>query len=798
MISDEEDSGIESEEEMVMDTRPPRPLRSPPPPLPPSQPQPLIHEGIGPGRKRRCSRGEDETAPPSKQVHSCDSVCLYKDMTLEEANAMAEGDYGDDPFRAQCKLPMGLPHQAVNAMSRYMCSEALFQMACILSLSLRSEMAVAIHLRGRFLLTFLQANATPELNRLTVFLRDMDLDSIQALVARIFFETWRANAVRDNTLVDQFIGLFMKSIEKYPEAADDYKMCLFVDPLCQMGLWHYLRRLEKSPAAAAPATVASGSRLLIRLADEYYGARWMPFFNCGPVTEPRIYCVSSQFADPHIYNDTRFVEPLMERNLDDGAPPQDTDYTYSEWLLALLRGLAHATADFRFPEALAMGFCLIFKYIKEKKPYSLFRVDLWGYLAIAVAGMDLHGPDTAFFCIERMRECCQTVSDRCHYLATVVRVRELLHLSTHVAYAEALNEPQLPRLSEQFVEIVFAHVRSLFRRVEDLMLGFVREHVLHHECPNLEACYFRTLKVKIAIAETLGRVHRILNDRHLWTYQHADVAPRVQNYKLVVAMMDAMVANMERKKSFSMSKLIKAAEKLAEASDERVDWPTFHVYAKLALLWFPHDEDFSFQRSLDNLRRKAQSLVGYRYSRTEADMMTSALLLHVFGRSLEKPGHPNCMRVTVDPSLIYELQKVMEKVPASFPGVLDFRSSVICSIKSLVFTTHIRHARTKRKDVFWSKWRLSDLSYVSSMGYKNHYLVDRQKKGLSNVERTAYHDQLGARAELNSRGDNATEVEESEAARDVQLIRIIRTSSSGFLEMARGFGWERLERNRRI
>jgi hypothetical protein len=72
------------------------------------------------------------------------------------------------------------------------------------------------------------------------------------------------------------------------------------------------------------------------------------------------------------------------------------------------------------------------------------------------------------------------------------------------------------------------------------------------------------------------------------------------------------------------------------------------------------------------------------------------------------------------------------------------------------------------------------------------------KKGLSNAERTAYHDQLGARTELNSRGDNATEVEESEAARDVQLIRLLRTSSSGFLEMARGFGWERLERKRRI
>jgi hypothetical protein len=178
-----------------------------------------------------------------------------------------------------------------------------------------------------------------------------------------------------------------------------------------------------------------------------------------------------------------------------------------------------------------------------------------------------------------------------------------------------------------------------------------------------------------------------------------------------------------------MSKLIKAAEKLAEASDERVDWPTFHVYAKLALLWFPHDEDFRFRRSLDNLLRKAQSLVGYRYSRTEADMMTSALLLQVFGRSLEKPGHPKCVRVTVNPSLIYDLQKVMEKVPTSFPGVLDFRSSVICSIKSLVFTTHIRHARSKRKDVFWSKWRLSDLSYVSSMGYKDHFLVDRQKRG---------------------------------------------------------------------
>jgi hypothetical protein len=94
------------------------------------------------------------------------------------------------------------------------------------------------------------------------------------------------------------------------------------------------------------------------------------------------------------------------------------------------------------------------------------------------------------------------------------------------------------------------------------MLGFVQKYVLHHECPGLEECYFRTLKVKSAIADMLRWVHDILNDRHLWAYRHADVAPRIRNYKLVVGMMDAMVANMEHKKSFSESKLKKAAEKL--------------------------------------------------------------------------------------------------------------------------------------------------------------------------------------------------------------------------------------------
>jgi hypothetical protein len=240
-------------------------------------------------------------------------------------------------------------------------------------------------------------------------------------------------------LVDQLITLFVKAVEKYPEADDDYKMCLFIDPLCQMGLWHYFKRLKRCPAT---------SRVLVRLANKYNEARWMPLFNCGPFPEPQIYRVSDEFADPHIYNDARFEEPLLETNEDDPLLPQDMDNTHSEWLLAMLRGLAHATANFRFPEALAMGFCLIFKYYKDKKPYRLSRVDLWGYLAVAVAGMDLYGLDTAFYCIERMLECCQAVSDRCHYLATVVRVRELLHLSTHLAYAEDLDEPQLPRLSE--------------------------------------------------------------------------------------------------------------------------------------------------------------------------------------------------------------------------------------------------------------------------------------------------------------------------------------------------------------
>jgi hypothetical protein len=119
---------------------------------------------------------------------------------------------------------------------------------------------------------------------------------------------------------------------------------------------------------------------------------------------------------------------------------------------------------------------------KQIAELRIYRIKIWGYMALAVAGLDLYGPDTAFYCIVRMLECCRSLSYKSHYLATATRVRELLHLGTRITFDDSLNDPQLPRLSEQFVEIVFADMRALFRPIEDLMLGFVHEYLMHHDC----------------------------------------------------------------------------------------------------------------------------------------------------------------------------------------------------------------------------------------------------------------------------------------------------------------------------
>jgi hypothetical protein len=356
----------------------------------------------------------------------------------------------------------------------------------------------------------------------------------------------------------------------------------------------------------------------------------------------------------------------------------------------------------------------------------------------------------------------------------------------------------VPRLSEQFVEIVFAHMRALFRRVEDLMLSFVREYLMHHDCQEVEICELKRLEIKRIISATMQELFGLIQNRDLWTYWHENVVFRLRNYKLVFDMMEAMVANMERKPDFSMVKMRRAAKRLSDFSEQRVDWPTFHVYSKMALPWITSHDPISFQTRLTSFCQKIETLVNYGNSRTEADAMTSALILFVFGRNLASPERPRSLRMTLPPFLVHRVLGLLEKVPKSCAAAVDYRSSIIASIKSLLFNDLLRHSRTKKKDVFWTHWRMSDFCYVSALGFKNLILVDREKIRLAEFERAYYDKHLGDRVQLNQQGDNALEVERSEKERDQRLLHVLTISTNGLVNAARGFGWQRLQNKRQF
>jgi hypothetical protein len=670
-----------------------------------------------------------------------------------------------------------------------MCSEALCQLSTVFTLGFKAEVAVALHLRGRFLLDYLRHKVNPEMNRLTYFFRDLWGNACQRLVSRIFYEVWRANTRKDDVLVEQLMTLLVDSFDALPGADDDVRMSKYRDPLCQLGLWHYFDGPRWGPV-----------RNLVRLTEEYYAARWMPFFNSGPRTVTRAVCRTDKFQGSPEYLNCQFKPPTIDYDEDaeELAEADDPSYTSYEWLLAILRGMADATADRRYPEALAMGFHLLYHYNESSKPYGLYRIEIWGYLALAVAGLDMHGPDTAFFCVERMFECCQTLSDKCHYLATATRVRELLCLDTQVTFDDAINDHQLPRLSEQFVEIVFAHMRALFRRIEDLMLSYVREYMMHHNCQDTTACFVKKNEIKRAISDVLDRLCKLVLSPELWAYWHEHVVYRLRNYQLVFDMVEIMVAHMNGRESYSKEKLQRAAQKLSDFSGEQMDWPVFHVYARLALPWVNTYDSISFPVRLANLCQKMETLVGYQNSRTEADAMTSALILYVFGRNLASPVKAGHQRITLPPYLVHRVLSLMEKVPVSIHTAANFRLSILVSIKTLLFNDHLRHSWTNRRDVFWSHWRMSDFCFISALGFKNFVLVDREKSHLADFERAYYEKSLGARVKPNRKNDNAREVEKSENERDLKLLHIIRTGTNGLVDSARLYGWQRLDEKRRF
>jgi hypothetical protein len=563
-------------------------------------------------------------------------------------------------------------------------------------------------------------------------------------------------------------------------------------------------------------------RNIVRLTDEYYASRWMPVFNIamlpfkafGP--ERRVICWSQAFGNSPEQSCTLFVAPKpfeievypllgiddYEENLRSIHPPDDTDFTSGEFILALLRGMADATADRRFPEVLVMGLHLISRYANLKKPYGAYRIDIWGFLAVAFAGLDLFGQDNAFYCLERIRECCLSISDECHYHATKARVRELLRLDTSSTFRRAVENPHLPKMSEQYVEIVFAHMRSLFRRIEDLMLGFIREYVCHHKCVReREVCFRKAHEIKIAIQETMSELKTLFyHDSHLFATQEDAVRMRMQDYELLIEIMDDMVLNLSRSRkfsNFSMEVLERDVRRFDEVTaNGTVDWPTFYVYRKLAYDWVFYKNSLWFETQLAELCERADELVNYQHSRTTADMMTSAFILYVFGRDLEVPDQPEMLSMHIRGSLLDRVQKAMTMVPESFVG-LDFRSAILFSIQTLMKNPHLRHLHTKTEDTFWDSWMMDNLAHNSDMAYKNFTYVDRTEHGLSLSEEAHYHKTLGTRVQLNENGDNDIEVEEHEIQRDLRLIQMLRKNNF-FLEKAELYGWQQLDIKRRF
>jgi hypothetical protein len=420
-------------------------------------------------------------------------------------------------------------------------------------------------------------------------------------------------------------------------------------------------------------------------------------------------------------------------------------------------------------------------------------------LAVAFAGLDMFGPDNAFFCVERIRESCRTVSDKCHLLATSVRVRELLHLSTRSTYKLAVDSHLMPKMSEHYVEIVFAHMRALFCRIEDLMLGFIREYVMHAACKrDREICFAKALELKNAILDTLDELFEIAYDFKQFGLKQEEAQSRLTQYRLVINIMMEMVQNLALSNRFSMFELQRMGLKLAEEArfTPHSDWPTFYVYSELANDYFCLANFTLFESRLIELCQAADRVVEYQNSRTVADMLTSALLLNVFGRSMEVPNDPQKVELNLSGILLHRVQKAMSMVPESFVGT-DFRSAILFSLKTLSDNPHLRHVQTGTKDTFWNSWMMSDLSHVSDMAYKNFIYVDRERDGLSHFERLHYQNTLGDRVLLSRTDDNEDEVEESEVQRDLRLIEMLRKSNF-FMEKAELFGRQRLDYKRRF
>jgi hypothetical protein len=475
--------------------------------------------------------------------------------------------------------------------------------------------------------------------------------------------------------------------------------------------------------------------------------------------------------------------------------------------------MADATAEHRFQEVLALGFHLIEKYGEmdakaetEGTEHCLepFRVDIWGYLAVACAGLDLCAPESAFFCLERMKECVRLTSDKNQLVAAEARVRELLHLDTSVCFYSAKNDPEMVRTSQYFVDIFFAHMRGMFRKAEDLLLALVREHVQHSKCKERgPECNAMQGKILSSLTSGVALLVMFANYLDLFPVWNEKVEDRLRGYRILFDTLCLIYSNISRSGNFNLGAMERTALQLSNLDTRKVDWPTLHVYGDMATSWIlgGHQDLDTFGNYLGELMLKAESRVDMAQSRTVADMMTSGLILSIFSRDLGYLGDPKGIMLRLDAQLIQKVWKFNFEVNSSYYPT-DFRTRILWEVYQLLMQPNLQHsaaaAKNKLADTFWSKWNFDQLSSVIPEESKGGILVDRTHVGLSDHEKGYYLAYLDVTdPTTGERAKGSLRQSGTQSQRDCCLVRMLRSTNS-FLVAAEQYGLERLGRKRRF
>lgn len=713
--------------------------------------------------KKRPLENDVENETSFKRPHFCTFICRSEN-----------NDDDNDAFNGRNNL-MGLQDLSVRSLAHFFCSSRLLKIARETPMNWKAELTMALFMRGPELVKFLQEKVNPRLSRLSFFLRDLDSASLQRLAARIFYEASRAQRRDDFALAEKLTFLLRSEMDSFP-AGNDFELAKIMDPLNQLGLWHLFLGLRKGGPFPH----------IVQLMMDYYSAHWLPVFNMKKCKK-RILCWTDEFPapDPFVSRDTLFFPPSETIEIP-VEPAIDSSYGPERWLLSALRGMADANADGRFAETLALGFHLIEKLAPQKDNcLGAYRIDIWGHLAIACAGIDIFSRENAFNCLQRMKECSVLVSDKCSIQATEARIRELVHLDTSIVYSAAKNDPLMIRSSHQFFEILKAHFRALFHETENLFLALLREQVYHSACVWGPRCWENIFSLKNDINDLLGKMFTITCDTTIWPAFDGNIMSVVGNYRTLACILDEMMANVDLR-NLRLKRLADFSKNLDTSEDQRFDWPTLWVYRELATHWAQTCDVAVFGERLNKLQMEAENVVDQGNSRLVADMLTSAFILSVFGRDLQ--GDHNTLVFCINQSLLDFINAYTDRVPKSFSS-RDFRTELLQSISLLNTNPDLKHNSDGiicRADPFWIQW--------GGMGDPRC----RNVQGFSELDLLFYRTKLGPRMKRSAKNDNAAECRKSENERDLKLIAFLRASNFAFLPLAEEFGRQRLGHKRRF